>query len=337
MKDTHGRTIDYIRISLTDRCNLRCIYCMPAEGVEQVSHTQILTFDEILKLVRVAAQMGVRRVRLTGGEPLVRKGVVGLVHDLHQIPGIRDISLTTNGILLEKFVPQLVEAGLSRVNISMDTLDPDQYTEITRGGNLADVLRGIDAALGAGINPVKVNAVAIRSLNQDYLAFAKMSIDRPLHMRFIEYMPVGNSSGACGRGWGEQDVVSCDEICEAINERAQAEGLGSLVPVEGSSRPEGGGPARYWEFPGAQGTVGFISPLSRHFCGECNRLRLTSEGMLRPCLFSDEEFDAREVLRNGSDDDVRALIEQALGSKPEEHTQGDHANATITNMNEIGG
>lgn len=337
MKDAHGRTIDYVRISLTDRCNLRCIYCMPAEGVQQVPHEDILRFDEILRFARIAAEAGVRRVRLTGGEPLVRKGVVDLVRELHGIPGIDDISLTTNGILLEKFAPALREAGLTRVNISLDSLDSAQYAEITRGGNLDNVLAGIDAALAAGFNPVKVNAVAVRSLNQDYFAFAKMSIDRPLHMRFIEYMPVGDSSGVCGHGWGEEDVISVDEIREHINEAARTEGLGELVEVQGSSRPDGGGPARYWEFPGAQGTVGFISPLSRHFCNECNRLRLTSQGMLRPCLFSDDEFNAREVLRNGTDDDVRALLQQALGAKPEEHTQGDHANATTVGMNQIGG
>ena len=337
MKDHYGRTIDYVRISLTDRCNLRCIYCMPAEGVEQVGHADILSFDEILKFVRVAAQMGVRRVRLTGGEPLVRKGVVDLVSDLHAIEGIDDISLTTNGTLLAQFADDLKAAGLRRVNISLDSLDAAQYKEITRGGNLDDVLAGIDAALEVGFNPVKVNAVAVRSLNQDYLAFARMSVDRPLHMRFIEYMPVGDSSGVCGHGWGEEDVISCEEIRERINEQAAAEGLPQLVPVEGSSKPDGGGPARYWQFPEAQGTVGFISPLSRHFCGECNRLRLTSTGQLRPCLFSDDEFDARSVLRNGSEEDVHALIEAALGAKPEEHQQGDHANATQTNMNVIGG
>ena len=337
MKDSHGRTIDYVRISLTDRCNLRCIYCMPADGIEQVEHAQVLRFDEILKFVRVAAEEGVRRVRLTGGEPLVRKGVVDLVRELHQIPGIDDVSLTTNGILLAKFAPALAEAGLTRVNISLDSLDPAQYAEITRGGNLDDVLAGIDAALAAGFNPVKVNAVAVRSLNQDYLAFARMSIDRPLHMRFIEYMPVGDSSGSCGRGWGADDVISVEEIREAIDTAAAAQGLPALVPVEGSSVPDGGGPARYWHFPGALGTVGFISPMSRHFCSECNRLRLTSQGMLRPCLFSDEELDARTVLRNGTDEDVRALLQAALGAKPEEHNQGDHANATQVGMNQIGG
>lgn len=337
MKDSHGRTIDYLRISLTDRCNLRCIYCMPAEGIEQVSHNDILTFDEILRLVRVAASMGVRRVRLTGGEPLVRKGVTGLVRDLHAIEGIEDISLTTNGVLLSRMASELRQAGLTRVNISLDTLDPDQFTHITRLGKIEDVLQGIQASLEAGFNPVKVNAVAVKSLNQDYLAFAKLSIDRPLHVRFIEYMPVGNSQGSCGAGWGPEDVISCDDIRAEVNKGAKAKGIGELIPVDSAHKPNGGGPARYFSFPNALGTVGFISPLSRHFCGECNRLRLTSTGGLRPCLFSDKEYDVKRALRTQNDDELRALLAQALNTKPEEHHEGDHAHATNTNMNAIGG
>ncbi|MBO4365605.1 MAG: GTP 3',8-cyclase MoaA [Eggerthellaceae bacterium] len=335
MKDAHGRTIDYMRISLTDRCNLRCIYCMPAEGVCQVPHDQIMRFDEICRLVRIAADMGVRRFRLTGGEPLVRKGVIDLVREIAHTPGVEDVSMTTNGILLARYANDLREAGLRRVNISLDTLDSDQYRMITRGGDITSVLAGIDAALDAGFNPVKINAVAVRSLHQDFYAFAKLSLDRPLHMRFIEYMPVGDSSGVEGCGWGPQDVISCEEIMEQINQRAERDGVKALVPA--GQKPDGGGPARYYQFPGAQGTVGFISPLSRHFCSECNRLRLTSEGMIRPCLFSDEQFSVREALREGTDDDVRALLTRALRLKPDEHTQGDHANATSTNMNRIGG
>ena len=337
MIDSHGRTIDYMRISLTDRCNLRCIYCMPAGGVPQVDHQKILRFDEIERLVALAAEMGISRIRLTGGEPLVRKGVVDLVRALHDIPGIDDISMTTNGILLARFADDLRAAGLRRVNISLDSLDPAQFAQITRGGNLDDVLAGIDAALRVGFKPVKLNAVAVRSLNQDYLAFAKMSLDRPLHVRFIEYMPVGDSSGVDGCGWGPQDVISCDDIRAAIDEAAAQQGLGPLVPIEGRAKPDGAGPASYYQFPGAQGTVGFISPMSRHFCSQCNRLRLTAQGGVRPCLFSDQEFNVAQALRHGTDDDVRAVLRQALGAKPEEHTQGDHAHATQTNMNAIGG
>ena len=337
MIDSHGRTIDYLRISLTDRCNLRCIYCMPAEGIDQVGHEDILRFDEIERLVRVAAGMGISRIRLTGGEPLVRKGVVDLVAALCAIPGIDDVSMTTNGVLLARFADELASAGLKRVNISLDTLDAAQYTVITRGGDIARVWEGIDAALRVGFKPVKLNSVAVRSLNQDYLAFAKLSLERPLHVRFIEYMPVGNSAGSCGGGWGPEDVIPCDEIRASINEAAVAQGLGELKAIEGRAKPDGAGPASYYQFEGAQGTVGFISPMSRHFCSECNRLRLTAQGGVRPCLFSDEEYDVAEALRTGTDAHVRAVLERALGAKPEEHTQGDHANATVTNMNAIGG
>ncbi|MBE6465681.1 GTP 3',8-cyclase MoaA [Denitrobacterium detoxificans] len=337
MKDNHGRTIDYLRVSLTDRCNLRCIYCMPAEGIVQVPHDEILRYNEIVELVEAAAQLGIKRVRLTGGEPLVRKGVVDLVRDICAIPGIKDVSLTTNGILLGRMAEDLRAAGLGRVNVSLDTLDEEAYRRVTRGGNINEVLEGIDAALRVGFNPVKVNAVAVRSMNQDYFAFARMSVDRPLHMRFIEYMPVGDSAGSCGSGWGPEDVVSVDEIRESINAAAIAAGMEPLRPVEDSSKPEGGGPARYWEFPGAKGTVGFISPLSRHFCGDCNRLRLTSTGGIRPCLFSDEEYNVRDAVRYGTKDDVRSVLMRALGAKPEEHHEGDHARATEKNMNAIGG
>ncbi|MEG0070792.1 MAG: GTP 3',8-cyclase MoaA [Raoultibacter sp.] len=333
MKDSYGRTIDYLRISLTDRCNLRCIYCMPEEGVEQLAHDDILRIEEIEEVVRVAAGMGIRRIRLTGGEPLVRKGVIDLVRALANTPGIEDVSLTTNGILLPRMAAGLKEAGLARVNISLDTLDADQFAMITRCGKLEDTLAGIEAALSVGFSPVKINAVAVRSLNQDFLAFAKLSIDRPLHVRFIEYMPVGESSGSDGCGWGPQDVVPTEELIEIIDAAARAEGLGPLVLAEGD-RPVGGGPARYYEFEGSRGTVGFISPLSHHFCSECNRLRLTADGDLRPCLFSDDEFDVKSALRNGTEDDVRAVIAQALGAKPDEHHDKV---GTERGMSQIGG
>ncbi|MEG0682580.1 MAG: GTP 3',8-cyclase MoaA [Raoultibacter sp.] len=333
MKDSHGRTIDYLRISLTDRCNLRCIYCMPEEGVDQLAHKDILRIEEIERAVRVAASMGITRIRLTGGEPLVRKGVVDLVRNIAQTPGIQDVSLTTNGILLPKMAADLKAAGLTRVNISLDTLDAAQFALITRRGKLEDTLAGIEAALAVGFKPVKINAVAVRSLSQDYLAFAKLSLDRPLHVRFIEYMPVGESSGADGCGWGPQDVVPTEELIDIIDAAARAAGLGPLVPAD-KSRPIGGGPARYYQFEGAQGTVGFISPLSRHFCAECNRLRLTADGEIRPCLFSDDEFDLKEALREGSDEQVRAVMLQALGAKPDEHHDKV---GTQRGMSQIGG
>ncbi len=333
MKDSHGRVIDYLRISLTDRCNFRCIYCMPEEGVHSLTHDKILRIEEIEEAVRVAAGIGIRSVRLTGGEPLVRLGVVDLVNAIANTPGIENISMTTNGVLLPKMAVDLRNAGLSRVNISLDTLDPEQFTYITRRGSLQQTLDGIDAALEAGFNPVKINAVTVRSLNQDYLAFAKLSIDRPLHVRFIEYMPVGESSGSDGCGWGEADVVPSEELFDIINERAAAEGMPGLVPA-GDESPIGWGPARYFQFPGAQGTVGFISPLSRHFCSECNRLRLTADGKLRPCLFSDAEYDVRTALRSGDPQAVKDVFMQALGAKPDEH----HGKVgTERGMSQIGG
>lgn len=333
MKDGHGRVIDYLRISLTDRCNFRCIYCMPEEGVQQLAHDSILRIEEIEEAVRVAARMGIRSIRLTGGEPLVRLGVVDLVAAIAHTPGIENVSMTTNGVLLPKMAEDLKQAGLSRVNISLDTLDPAQFEQITRRGKLEQTLAGIEAALEAGFDPVKINAVTVRSLDQDFLAFAKLSIDRPLHVRFIEYMPVGESSGSHGCGWGKEDVVASEDLFDIINDRAREEGLPELVPA-GKNQPLGWGPARYFTFPDAKGTVGFISPLSRHFCSECNRLRLTADGKLRPCLFSDEEFDVRSALRAGDEDAVAAVFAQALGAKPDEHHDKV---GTERGMSQIGG
>ena len=334
MKDSHGRVIDYLRISLTDRCNFRCIYCMPEEGVCMMGHDEILRIEEIQAIARVATRIGIRSVRLTGGEPLVRKGVVDLVAALRAMDGIENISMTTNGVLLPQMAADLKAAGLSRVNISLDTLDADQFAFITRVGKIESTMAGIDAALEAGFNPVKINAVTVRSLNQDFLAFAKLSIDRPLHVRFIEYMPVGESTGADGTGWGKADVVPSEELLQIINERARAQGMPELVPAGNDDKPIGWGPARYFEFPGAKGTVGFISPLSRHFCSECNRLRLTADGKLRPCLFSDRELDVRAALREGGEDAVHDCFLQALNLKPDEHHDKV---GTERKMSQIGG
>lgn len=225
----------------------------------------------------------------------------------------------------------LKRAGLSRVNISLDTLDPEQFKYVTRVGKLEDTLAGIDAALETGFDPVKVNAVTVKSLDQDFLAFAKLSMDRPLHVRFIEYMPVGDSSEN-GTGWGKEDVIPSEELFSIINERAAIEGL---PPLESAAAdPLGWGPARYFEFPDAKGTVGFISPLSRHFCSACNRLRMTADGKIRPCLFSDTEYDAKQALRNGTDEQVRAVLMEALGAKPDDHHDKV---GTERGMSQIGG
>jgi cyclic pyranopterin phosphate synthase len=318
-RDQHGRAIDYLRISVTDRCNLRCLYCMPEEGVPFKQHAAMLTLEEIAQFVRIAAEEGFTRIRLTGGEPLVRLGITDLIHTISHTAGIERVAMTTNGILLPQMAQELKAAGLARVNISLDTLDPEEFTRITRWGNIDDVFAGIDAALAIGFKPVKVNAVVVRSLHQDLLAFARLSVDRPLHVRFIEYMPVGDSAGSDGTGWSAADTIPTEELIALINDQARATGLGALQPLNEATRPEGWGPARYFQFANAAGTVGFISALSRHFCSECNRLRLTAEGELRPCLFSDLEFNVHNALRAGDTEGVRHILREAIGAKPDDH------------------
>lgn len=340
--DSFGRRIDYLRISITDRCNLRCIYCMPAEGVAWREHDEILSFEEIERFAAVAVTEGISKIRLTGGEPLVRTGVVDHVRRLRAITGIESIALTTNGILLRRYAADLKAAGLERVNISLDTLDPDVYRQVTRGGELAKVLDGIEAAFEVGMDPVKLNVVVVRRLDQDLMAFARMTLDRPLHVRFIEYMPVGGMTGenetSCGDSstsiWTADDEVSSDEILAKLREGAHAEGLGELVAVNKDDAPGGWGPASYYRIEGAKGTLGVISPLSHHFCGECNRLRLTADGHLRPCLFSDTELDVRAALREGTSEDVHRVVREALAAKPESHHMrvGTHRG-----MSQIGG
>jgi cyclic pyranopterin phosphate synthase len=342
--DSYGRRIDYLRISVTDRCNLRCIYCMPEEGVPWKSHEEMLTFEEIERFAAAAVQEGISKIRLTGGEPLVRKGIVEHIARLRALTGIEAIALTTNATLLPRMAADLAGAGLARVNISIDSLDPDVYERVTRGGRLADALAGIDAAFEAGMDPVKINVVVVRSLEQDLVSFARMTLERPVHIRFIEYMPIGGDTEpepGCARGsdtsqqaWTEADHVPSDEILARLVVEGAAAGLGALVPVEKGDAPGGWGPAKYYRFEGALGTLGVISPLSHHFCGECNRLRLTADGKLRTCLFSDDELDARTVLRSGTDEDVRALIRAALAAKPESHNMRI---GTLRRMSQIGG
>jgi cyclic pyranopterin phosphate synthase len=338
--DSHGRRIDYLRISLTDRCNLRCVYCMPKDGVVWKDPAEILSYDEIVRLASIAVEEGIGKIRLTGGEPLVRGGVAGLVSRLHEIEGVESLALTTNATLLPRFAAELREAGLERINISLDSLDPASYKAITRGGHLEDALAGIDAAFEAGFAPIKLNVVVVRSLHQDLLGFAKLTLDRPLHVRFIEYMPLGGAEDGSGchsdggTGWTAEDSVPSEEVLELVSAAAVADGLGELTAVAPENSPGGSGPARYYRLEGSQGTVGVISPLSHHFCADCNRLRLTADGRLRPCLFCDDELDVRTALRTGTDEDVRAVIREALRIKPENHAERI---GTDRQMSQIGG
>ena len=306
ISDSFQRPINYLRISVTDRCNLRCVYCMPEEGVTLMSHHDILSYEEIYTVAKVAAGLGINKIRLTGGEPLVRLGLADLVGMLAGIDAIDDISLTTNGILLAQHAAGLKKAGLRRVNISLDTLKPERFGQITRCGKLEDTLQGIAAARAAGLDPVKINMVVMAGVNDDELTdFARKTINDGWHVRFIEHMPVNGDEPAFTR------LFSVSEM------RKRIETLGKLEPWKVDV---GNGPAKYFRLPGARGTVGFITPVTEHFCYQCNRLRLTADGKLRPCLLSEEEIDLREPLRSGaSPDELKRLIEKAIASKPESH------------------
>jgi cyclic pyranopterin phosphate synthase len=300
--DPRGRRIDYLRISITDRCNFRCIYCQSKGPFKFLPHEEILTFEEIESIVRVGVKLGVKLVRLTGGEPLLRKGIVELVARLAKIPGLEDLSLTTNGYFLSELVKPLKEAGLKRINLSLDTLSEEKFSELTGGFSLKKVMEGLYLSLSEGFTAVKINSVIIRGFNDEECEeLAKLSIELPVEVRFIEFMPVGKNSL-----WDESRVVPISEIKERV------ERLGKLWPTE----KVGKGPAAVFRFEGAKGKVGFISPLSSHFCGTCNRLRITADGRLRPCLFSDEEINLKDYLR-GKKDSLEEAFREALRIKPE--------------------
>ncbi|RJQ55163.1 MAG: GTP 3',8-cyclase MoaA [Actinobacteria bacterium] len=321
LRDDYSRKIDYLRLSITDRCNLRCVYCMPAEGVQWKPHEEILSLEEIELFARAAIGAGLSKIRLTGGEPLVRKGVVELVRSLSEIDGLKGMALTTNGILLPRFATALAGAGLRRVNVSIDSLDEQVYARVTRGGRLSEALSGVKAALEAGLAPVKINVVVARSLDQDFEAFARLTFEMPVDVRFIEYMPVGS----CGTS-SESDYVPCAEV------KHRLEALGRLEPVQTA---RGWGPATYYRLAGALGNIGFITPQSSHFCSKCNRLRLTADGRLRTCLFSDDEIDVRSVIREGAGEaELRRLLARSLETKPERRPQ---ERERARSMSQIGG
>ena len=317
MKDSYQREIDYLRISLTDLCNLRCRYCMPEEGVEKKRHCEMLTEDEIIAAVRAAASLGVTKVRVTGGEPLVKKNLLSICSRIAAVPGVRTLCITTNGTLLSELAVPLRDAGVSRINISLDTLQPDKYRHITRCGSFADAWRGVEAALAAGFEKVKLNTVLIGGFNDDEIgALAALTQRYPLDVRFIELMPMNGN-----REFGPQAFLPCAKVLEALPDAAPA--------------AQDGGVARLYRLPGAKGSIGLISPLSSHFCAACNRLRLTADGKLKPCLHSSEEYTVKGLPY----ETVCAQMRTAILQKPQWHgTLSPEARSrTARNMNEIGG
>lgn len=325
MQDSFERQIDYLRVSITDRCNLKCIYCSPDKKHKYFKQTEILTADEIIRFVRIAHKNGLMKVRITGGEPLMRKDIISIVSGIKKI-GIQDLSMTTNGIMLACKAVELKRAGLDRINISLDTLDARRYSNMTQGGNIQHVWEAVNEAERVGLDPVKINVVPIRGVNDDeILKFASLTFDKNYHIRFIELMPVGR------KGIFKPDAcVKKSELIERIS------ALGELILLEF----KGKGPSRNYRIKGAKGIIGFISPISDCFCDYCNRLRLTAHGRIRPCLFSDIEVDIRTPMRNGiSDEELEALFYRAVTVKPSGHYFGKDSRpfSAPASMSEIGG
>ena len=330
MIDHYNREINYLRVSVTDRCNLRCAYCMPKEGVSLIGHDDILRYEEILRVIRASMSLGVVKVRVTGGEPLVRRDILSFLASINSVDGLQDISLTTNGVLLASMAEEIFNAGVKRINISLDSLHPKKYEEITRGGSLDRVLMGIEAAQRIGFFPIKINVVTIRGFNDDeILNFIRLTIEKPFQVRFIEFMPFGRAG---------EDHANRYLSNEAIIERISQ--IYGLEPLR-SKGSKLDGPARLYKIKGALGEIGFISSISEHFCKSCNRLRLTSDGRLRACLFSDKEVDLKEAMRSGcSDDDLVSLIDKAIKMKPQdikEAALGMHIKKCTMEMSAIGG
>ncbi|MFN2363329.1 MAG: GTP 3',8-cyclase MoaA [Halarsenatibacteraceae bacterium] len=321
---SYQREVDYLRISVTDRCNFRCKYCMPPDGVDYKPHAEIMRYEEILIFAKIAVEAGVKRIRLTGGEPLVRKGLDKLIYQLNKLEGLEDISLTTNGYLLTESADRLAKAGLDRINVSLDTLDREKFKEISLVDGLSEVLAGLKAARNAGLNPIKLNTVLIRGFNDnEVLDFIKFTKANNYNFRFIEFMPLNGSSQA-----NDNKYISIDEI------KAKIKAAGFKLT---STEISGGGPATSYQIDDTQATVGFISPISHSFCSSCNRLRLTSDGKLRPCLAMSKEYNlydqAGKLL---PEEKLKAVLNQACSLKPDQH---DFANEEDygRNMSQIGG
>ncbi len=306
--DPLNRCIDYLRVSITDRCNLACMYCKPRAQIRMLPHQEILRYEEILRLVSVAVALGITHVRVTGGEPLVRRGVIDFIASLKRIDGLKDVSLTTNGVLLDGMAQRLRDAGISRLNISLDSLNAQKFREITGNDSWDLVWRGINTAEEVGFSPLKINMVPVRGVNEgEVVDFARLTLKRNIHVRFIEFMPIGANDR-----WRRDSCVTADEIRAVIEEE-----FGSLVPF---SSEKSAGPSDNYQIADARGVIGFISPISKHFCASCRRLRLTADGKIRPCLLSDTEIDVKSPLRGGCDDrELTRLLRLALEVKPERH------------------
>lgn len=331
MKDQFDRSINYMRVSVTDRCNLRCVYCMPPEGVPCLSHSDILTYDEITRICRIGAGLGISRIKLTGGEPLVRRGLPELLGMIRGIPGIEQVTLTTNGILLKDNINELVSNGLKSVNISIDSLDPDRYEKLTRGGSLREALDGLEAALAFPELRVRVNCVPVNEMPpEDIVKIARMAEEREMDVRFIEMMPIG-----LGKNFG---MIEGSRILSLLEER--------FGTAAGCSEQFGNGPAVYVQFPGFKGKIGFIDAVSHRFCSACNRVRLTSEGFLKSCLQYETGADLKALLRDGaSDEDLRDEMYRAIYNKPARHRFADKTEGRVSGehkletreMSQIGG
>ena len=319
MKDNFDREIKYMRISVTDRCNLRCRYCMPADGIENLGHDKIITFEDIERIVKAAAKLGISKYRITGGEPLVRKGIVTLIERLSKIDGVEELAMTTNGILLGKYAEELKKAGLQRVNISVDSLIYQKYEEITRGGDLDAAFEGVNAAIKVGLAPVKLNVVVMKGFNDDeILNFVQLTFNHPIDIRFIELMPVG-----CPEMDEKYQFMSSDEIRKKLPD---------LIHL-----PDRDGVADYYKYPGAMGKIGFISPMSHEFCGTCDKIRLTADGKIKPCLHSNREIDLHPALAEGDDAVLEETLREAILSKDQKHHLNEGADPIKRDMNKIGG
>lgn len=321
--DRFGRKINYLRLSVTDRCNMRCRYCMPAHGVDKVAHQQVLSYEHLHQIAQAAVDVGVEKIRVTGGEPLVRKGIVPFLQQLSQLEGLKQLVLTTNGLLLDEMAFDLKQAGVQRLNVSLDSLNPRIFSEVTRGANLVRVLSGIAAAERAGL-PLKINVVAMRGVNDHEIErFAELTLDKPITVRFIEYMPALKEAG-----W-QKMAISGQQILTRLAQRY------SLTPVVCG---ELAGPAQEYRIAGARGTLGVITPVSGHFCASCNRIRVTSTGQARSCLFSDCGMDLKPLLEQGGVEALRQALKQVVQLKPDAHgvtTEQDEHQAFA--MSNIGG